>query len=69
MKLICYLKGRNTNKNPIVLLESENLDDLKSKAIEYASTNPSFCHEWKCSGDSSCQELAVELDYCLEIRP
>ena len=69
MKLICRLKMGNDMQKPLVLLESNDLEDLKSRAIEYASTNPSFRHGWKSSRDSQGQELSIDLDYQLEIRP
>jgi hypothetical protein len=68
MKLLCYPKTRKNPAKPFVLLESDSLDDLKSKAVEYASTNPSFRHGWVSSGDSRCQELSIDFDYRLEIQ-
>ncbi len=69
MKLICYLRGRQATPKPIVLLESDNLEDLKSRAEEYANTNPSFRHGWKSSDDSQRFQLSIDFDYCLEIQP
>lgn len=68
MKLLCYLKSSPLNSRPILLHESDNLDDLKSRAIEYANTNPSFRADWEPDGDRNRQELKVEFDYRLEIQ-
>jgi len=68
MKLLCYLTSSQSNSRPIVLHESDNLDDLKSRAVEYANTNPSFRADWESSADRDRQELKVEFDYRLEIQ-
>lgn len=67
MKLLCYLNTSHSAK-PIILHESDSLDDLKSRAIEYANTNPSFRANWASNGDRKRQELKVEFDYRLEIQ-
>jgi hypothetical protein len=68
MKLLCFLKSSRSDSRPIILHESDSLDDLKSRAMEYASTNPSFRANWEPNGGRDRQELKVEFDYRLEIQ-
>jgi hypothetical protein len=68
MKLFCYLKNSHLNPRPVLLHESDNLDELKSRAVRYANTNPSFRSDWELNGHQDCQELKIEFDYRLVIQ-
>lgn len=68
MKLFCYLKSSKSDARPILLHESDNLDELKSRAVKYANTNPSFRSDWAPNSDQDRQELQIEFDYRLVIQ-
>jgi hypothetical protein len=68
MKLLCYLKNGKPHSRCILLHESDNLDELKSRAVKYVNTNPSFRSDWTPKEDQDRQELKIEFDYRLVIQ-
>lgn len=68
MKLVCLLKSKKTTPSPLVICESDDVEALRSRALEYANSNPSFRHSWNPSGAAG-EALSIDFDYCLEIRP